>query len=66
MLACICVVDLTITMRKKLPKTLDLLIFSIYSLNFRLEFLKLQRFSHNLPNISKVLPPQRRKTPHSY
>ena len=50
------------TMRKNLPKTLDLLIFSIYSLNFSLEFLELLKFSHNLPNISKFLPPQRRKT----
>ena len=54
------------TMRKNLPKTLDLLIFSIYSLNFSLEFLELLKFSHNLPNISKFLPPQRRKTLHSY
>ena len=53
-------------MRRNLQKTLDLLIFSVYSLNFSLEFLELLKFSHNLPNISKFLPPQRRKTLHSY
>ena len=37
------------TMRKELPKELDLLTFSMYSL----------RFSHNLPKISKFSPPQR-------
>ena len=54
------------TMRKNLPKTLDLLIFSVYSLNFSLEFLELLKFSHNLPNISKFLPLQRCKTLRSY
>jgi hypothetical protein len=51
---------------KNLPKILDLLIFSNYSLNFSLEFLELLKFSDNLPNINKFLPPQRRKTLHSY
>ena len=58
--------SLCFTMRKKLPKTLDLLIFSIYSLNLSLEFLELLKFSHNLSNISKFLPPQRCKTLRSY
>ena len=62
-MVCICE---SITMRKNLPKILYLLIFSIYSLNFSLEFLELLKFSHNLPNISKFLPPQRRKTLCSY
>ena len=54
------------TMRKILPKTLNLLIFSIYSLNFSLEFMELVTISHNLPNVSKFLPPQRHKTIRSY
>ena len=54
-----CVLRFNFTMRTNLPKTLDLLIFSIYSLNFSLECLELLKFSHSLPNISKFLPPQR-------
>ena len=43
-------------MRKNLPKILDLLIFSIYSLSFSLEFLELLKFSYNLPNIRDCFP----------
>ena len=56
-----------ITMRKNLPKTLDQLTFSIYSLNFSLEFFMMMiKIITNQLNISKFLPPQRRKTLHSY
>ena len=54
------------TMRTNLPKTLDLLIFRIYSLNFSNYFLELLHFSHNQVNISKFVLPQRHKTLHSY
>ena len=37
------------TMRTNLPKTLDLLIFSIFLLNFSLQISELLKFSHNLP-----------------
>ena len=55
-----------IKMRTNLPKLLDLLIFSIYSLNFSLEFLIMISFVKNQLNISKFLPPQIRKTLISY
>ena len=54
------------TMRKNLPKLLDLLIFCIYSLNFSLEFFIMIVFVTNQLNISKFLPPQIRKTLISY
>ena len=58
--------DLAFTMRKKLPKLLDLLIFCIYSLNFSLEFFIMIDFVTNQLNISKFLPLQIRKTFISY
>ena len=48
-------------MRTNLPKLLDLLIFCMYSLNFRLEFFIMILFVTNQLNIDKFLPPQLRK-----
>ena len=45
------------TMRKNLPKLLDLLIFCIYSLNFSLAFFIMIFFVTIPLNISKFLPP---------
>ena len=50
-------------MRKILPKTL---LFSIYLLNFSLDDITHIFFVTNQLNISKFLPPQRRKTLRSY
>ena len=54
------------TMRKKVPKLLDLLIFCIDSLNFSLEFFIVLFFVTNQQNISKFLPAQIRKILTSY
>ena len=54
------------TMRKILPKTLDLLIFSMYSLNFSLDDITHIFFVTNQLNISKFFPPQRCRILRSY
>ena len=59
-------IDLNHTMRRNLPKTLYLLIFNIFSLNFSLEFFIMIFFVTNQLNISKFLPFQMRKTLISY
>ena len=58
--------NLVIHYENKFTKTINLLIFCIYLLNFSLEFFIMIFFVTNQLNISKFLPPRLRKTLISY